>query len=156
MVVTFRPLLMCRCCIRMHRQEITLARRAAKTEPQKKQFIKAAQAGVDSRRVVERYTVNLFTVFSWITGERQAQAAEGITRDVSSIGLYIMASTVPPLDSQMWFEIRLPEIGTKSPELRIRGEGEVCRVEMSEDANGFAVHSKKLRVNRVRQKDWVV
>jgi hypothetical protein len=116
----------------------------------------STQPGIDPRRVAERYTVNLFTVFSWVSGERQAKAAEGITRDVSSLGLYIMANTVPPLDSQMWFEISLPEIGTKSAELRICGEGEVCRVEMSEDANGFAVQSKKLRVNRGKHREWLV
>lgn len=116
----------------------------------------STHTAVDPRRVAERYTVNLFTVFSWVSGERQAKAAEGITRDVSSLGLYIMANTVPPLASQMWFEIRLPEVGRKSPELRICGEGEVCRVEMSDDANGFAVHSKKLRVNRTKQKEWIV
>lgn len=133
-----------------------MTRRAEKNDVRSRPALKTLQTGIDSRRVVERYTVNLFTVFSWITGGRQTQAAEGITRDVSSFGLYIMANTVPPLDSQMWFEIRLPEIGTRSPELRICGEGEVCRVEKSEDASGFAVQSKKLRVNRVRQKDWVI
>lgn len=105
-----------------------------------------------SRRVVERYAVQLITAFSWVIGRRQVQGSEGVTRDVSSGGLYIEAIKAPPLHAQVRFEIHLPEIGTSAPELRICGEGEVCRVEMS----GFAVRSSnKLRVNRVRRKNWV-
>jgi hypothetical protein len=137
--------------------QIGIARRNKNDSPRTRRLVTAMQTATYSRRLVERYTVQLITAFSWVTPGNQVQAAEGVTRDVSSSGLFIMASTAPPLNSQMRFEIHLPEIGTTAPELRICGEGEVCRVEMSDGAKGFAIrNSTKLRVNRLHRKHWVV
>lgn len=107
-----------------------------------------------SRRHIERYNVQLTTRFFWTQAEQQQMSGEGMTRDISSTGLYVRTATCPPLHAFVRFEMSLPKTRTAS-DLRICGCGEVCRVDDAEDIKGFAVvNTRKFRVSRVSPRGW--
>lgn len=88
-----------------------------------------------------RYRLDAPAVFSW-PGGRGRFHGEGITRDISVQGAFILSATLPPPDCPVQVDLLLPSLTGMSAVMRITGRARVTRVEDSAGDNwvrGFAV-----------------
>lgn len=63
----------------------------------------------------------------------------GFTRDISSEGLFVVSSSLPPVGTAITLEVSLPAIEFDTPGLDLRFEGVVVRSEESTEGGGLAV-----------------
>lgn len=105
-----------------------------------------------SRRRYQRFPLRVPAIFFWKGPRGARQKGEGLTRDISADGVFIVADFCPPSESVIEFEVRLPALDTAGPPLRIRAAGQVVRTDGSIDKflQGFAVHSNRKFVLRKR------
>ena len=81
-------------------------------------------------------------MFSWENFQHKRLQGEGLTRDISLLGAFILTSTCPPNMTLIRVEMALPSLVGISADIRIIGEAQVVRVEHprgSHGENGFAV-----------------
>ncbi|MFY9532146.1 MAG: hypothetical protein WBC04_10210 [Candidatus Acidiferrales bacterium] len=81
----------------------------------------------EERRKSIRYRVGAPALFYWKSGRGDRFRGEGITRDISVAGAYIISATCPPTDLPVDLEIILPS-GLKWKR-RIKAKTRVLRVE---------------------------
>jgi hypothetical protein len=95
------------------------------------------------RRTNIRYRLSANAIFTWKGTGHACLRAEGITRDISPLGAFVLASSCPPIDATIQVEIflSLPTTQGSGPKLRIRTEAQVVRIGMS----GFAMGSAHFR-----------
>ena len=89
-----------------------------------------------------RYRLDAPAVFSWEGGHHKRFQGEGITRDVSVQGAFILTATIPPPDCPVQVDLLLPSIEGMNSMMRITGRARVIRVDQpGSDAwiRGFAV-----------------
>jgi hypothetical protein len=89
-----------------------------------------------------RYRLDAPVVFSWEGARHRRFQGEGITRDVSIQGAFILTATMPPPDCRIQVDLLLPSLAGLMAMMRITGKARVIRVEHpSADAwiHGFAV-----------------
>jgi hypothetical protein len=94
-----------------------------------------------------RYRLDAAAIFSWEGGSRGRFHGEGVTRDISAQGAFILTATMPPPGSLIHVDLFLPSLSAKSVDVRIRGEARVIRVDyQSTDSwiHGFAVATDDL------------
>jgi hypothetical protein len=82
----------------------------------------------EERRKSIRYRVGVPALFYWKSGGGDHFQGEGITRDISVVGAYIMSATCPPADLPIDLEIILPS-GPSVGKPRIKAKTRVLRVE---------------------------
>jgi hypothetical protein len=93
---------------------------------------------VDLRRV-KRYYVQAPAFFSWKGLDGRLQVGEGMTRDISTQAVFVLARNWPAAGKQLRIDVLLPSL-RKKPGVRLRGEGVVLRVDRADSADsGFAV-----------------
>jgi hypothetical protein len=102
------------------------------------------------RRKHVRYPVRLPVFFSWKKRGSAVIACEGITRDISLRGAYVLSANCLPVDTVIEMEILLPR-SLRKPNLLIVGKVRIQRVErasrkklgtgFSAVASGFAVRT---------------
>jgi hypothetical protein len=89
-----------------------------------------------------RYRLDAPAVFSW-EGVRQGRfQGEGITRDISVQGAFILSATLPPADCSIHVDLLLPSLAGMSAAMRITGRARVTRIVRSSGdswIHGFAV-----------------
>ena len=96
------------------------------------------------RRRQVRYALGARAVFSWEGPEHEIFRGEGVTRDVSSSGAFIVTTSCPPARAAVRVELFLPPLHGTVATARIRAEALVLRVERTpagEKQSGFAVDS---------------
>ncbi len=96
---------------------------------------------MEMRREI-RYRLDAPAVFSWEGGCHGRFQGEGITRDISVQGAFILSATMPPPDCPVQVDLLLPSVAGMMGMMRITGKARVIRVErLSSDAwiRGFAV-----------------
>lgn len=89
-----------------------------------------------------RYRLDAPAVFSWEGAHRRRFQGEGITRDISVQGAFILTATMPPPDCPVQVDLLLPSLNGVKAMMRITGRARVIRLEHpSNDAwiHGFAV-----------------
>jgi hypothetical protein len=97
---------------------------------------------MEMRREI-RYRLGAQVLFSWESGRHEHVQGEGVTRDISVFGAFILTPTCPPVDAPVKVEVVLPSITSLQPAMRITGEAHVLRVgHAAEGENGFAMVSK--------------
>jgi hypothetical protein len=118
----------------------------------------AMNAAVEMRKE-NRYRLDAPAHFTWGNGQQpQRVRGEGVTRDISLLGAFILAPSCPPVGSSIRLEIVLPSQTGMKPPIRFRGGARVVRVERVSDGrkeNGFAIVSKdcsEWRLARSRKK----
>ena len=92
-----------------------------------------------------RYRMDAPTLFSWKNGHKKRRRGEGITRDISGFGAFILTPTCPPVNVPIQMEVLLPSLSGQKAVIRVRGTARVLRVEHQSDGkteNGFAVVSE--------------
>ena len=91
------------------------------------------------RRGSARYALCLPVIFHWDDEGRQRASRGGFTRDVSTAGVFIVASDGPPTSTQVSMEIVLPSFNSAGT-VTLECIGTVLRSEATQEANvGFAV-----------------
>jgi hypothetical protein len=95
---------------------------------------------VDVRASV-RYRLEATVVFTWECQAGRRLQGEGITRDISVAGAYILTPTCPPAEVLVQLQVFLPWPGAGGRSVRIKTEAIVIRVEHVERGEGFAVVS---------------
>src|SRR4029077_17418626 len=89
-----------------------------------------------------RYRLDAPAVFSWEGARHRRFQGEGITRDISIQGAFILTATMPPPACTIQVDLLLPSLTGLMSMMRITGKARVIRVEHpSTDAwiQGFAV-----------------
>jgi|SRR5579864_1713832 len=89
-----------------------------------------------------RYRLDAPAVFSWEGAGHRRFQGEGITRDVSIQGAFILTATMPPPDCTVQVDLLLPSLAGMKRMMRVTGKARVLRVEhRSRDIwiHGFAV-----------------
>jgi hypothetical protein len=87
-----------------------------------------------SSQVVElgnakRYRLNAPAVYWWAGAEDLPERGSGITQDISSSGVFVLTTELPPLAAHIEVEVSLPGVGNGSPGVRLKGDGFVCRLQ---------------------------
>jgi hypothetical protein len=101
-------------------------------------------------RRFQRFQVQVAAVFRWKNG-RTRQAGEGVTREISSNGMLVEASVLPPLNTEVAVSLRFPPTGDKRPGLTISAKGRVVRktMEQKSEKRAFALYvSQAMRVQK--------
>jgi hypothetical protein len=96
---------------------------------------------MDMRKEI-RYRLEAPAVFTWENFEHKRLQGEGITRDISLLGAFILSATCPPRRTSIRVELALPSVVGIEADIRIIGEAHVVRVQHSNGRhgeNGFAV-----------------
>jgi hypothetical protein len=94
-----------------------------------------------------RYRLDAPAVFSWEGLNRRRFQGEGITRDISVQGAFILTTTMPPPDCSLEVDILLPSLTGMTSTMRINGKAKVVRIERPESSarvHGFAVVTDEL------------
>jgi hypothetical protein len=94
-----------------------------------------------------RYRLDAPAVFSWEGSRQKRFQGEGITRDISVEGAFILTATAPPPDCPIQVDVLLPSVTGMSAMMRITGRARVVRVEhpsLGARVQGFAVVSDEL------------
>ena len=95
-------------------------------------------------RAVQRFAVNLPVVLTWRAPGRPNRPTQGLTRDISTRGMFVLADSGPTPGELFEFEIDLA-LDDSTPLVLVQGEGRVVRVEdqppPAEQPSGFAVHN---------------
>lgn len=89
------------------------------------------------QRTRTRFELQLPVVYSWTDERGTSHQAGGFTRDISTEGVYIVASQRPPNGAVLRLEATLPPLEQAAEPLPLRALGLVRRV----DARGFALTS---------------
>jgi hypothetical protein len=100
-----------------------------------------ARETMDMRKDI-RYRLDAPAVFSWEGARHKHFQGEGITRDISVQGAFILTATMPPPDCPIQVDLLLPSLAGVQAMMRITGKARVIRVERpSSDTwiHGFAV-----------------
>jgi hypothetical protein len=89
-----------------------------------------------------RYRLDAPAVFSWEGAHHRRLQGEGITRDISVQGAFILTATMPPPDCPVQVDLLLPSLTGVKGMMRITGRARVIRLDQpSSDhwIHGFAV-----------------
>jgi hypothetical protein len=100
-----------------------------------------ARAPMEMRNEI-RYQLDAPAVFSWEGEHHRRFLGEGITRDISVQGAFILTATMPPPDCPIQVDLHLPSLTGIKSTMRITGKARVIRVEHSSSdtwIHGFAV-----------------
>lgn len=97
---------------------------------------------MDRRREV-RYEVRAPVTFMWDDHNKGSSLREkGVTRDISTKGLYISSSVAPPLGAKLSLAIVFPPLDVGARGTRWGADGTVARVAREDEEMGFAVISE--------------
>ncbi len=92
-----------------------------------------------------RYRLDASALFSWESAQHTRLQGEGVTRDISVFGAFIVTPTCPPIDVPIQVEVVLPSLTGRKPVIRVSGAARVLRVDhrsKGEGENGFAIVSE--------------
>jgi hypothetical protein len=97
-------------------------------------------------RAAVRYALRATVLFSWERERGVDSKAEGVTRDMSTHGVFVYSLVLPPEDTSVRIEVTFPPLQEGAPPLQIDVQGRVVRVERNaKDSaySGFAVSTER-------------
>jgi hypothetical protein len=107
--------------------------------------------GQVERRTQDRYQISARAVFSWEGPVQERFKGEGVTRDISSSGAFIVTTSCPPARAAIEVEFFLPPLQGTVAAVRLKAEALVLRVEQAlvgDQERGFAVTSPGISFSR--------
>ena len=107
-------------------------------------FTPASGTPMGMRREI-RYRLDAPALFSWESAQHKRLQGEGVTRDISVFGAFIVTLTCPPVDVPIQVEVVLPSLTGLKPIIRVSGKARVLRVNHGSKGgrmNGFAIVSE--------------
>jgi hypothetical protein len=96
---------------------------------------------MDMRKEI-RYRLEAPVIFTWENFQNHCLQGEGLTRDISLLGAFILTPTCPPHRTVIRVEVALPSLTGIHADIHILGEARVVRVDHASRGrgeNGFAV-----------------
>jgi hypothetical protein len=84
--------------------------------------------GVELRKA-KRYPLSAPALFMWASQDGKPQSGHGTTRDINTLGVYVLTDISPPAGALVQMEIVLPKLADTGPGMRLSGEGVVLRRE---------------------------
>jgi len=110
-------------------------------------------------RKFERYRLDLPVTYMWRRPKGDCELGAGFAWDISVGGMFVVTSQCPPLATQVWCEVMLPQSHTHEAVRKLRAAGPVVRTLASgvEDRpGGFVIYgSPFLLTDQADQQDWV-
>lgn len=103
--------------------------------------------GVMDRRRNTRYDFRAQVRFSWKGPDGIRHREEGLTRDISERGIFVLTEFHPPFGTRVRFEVSYNSAPTR--QLRIQGQGQVVRIDKADQAqkqDGFAAATKAIKL----------
>lgn len=100
-------------------------------------------------RAAIRYRLTATALFSWPGLGANRLEGEGVTRDVSTAGAFVLTAGCPPIGSIVKMRILLPSFRFADQSLKLVAEGRVVRVErpaQGGESNGFAIVSEGFEI----------
>jgi hypothetical protein len=91
------------------------------------------------RRGPTRFRLQATVICRWKDEEGSQHEIDGLARDISSGGVYVVSSVPPPAGIQLGVEVLLPPLRPGLQQVQLQSDGEVVRVERSVPKGGFAV-----------------
>jgi hypothetical protein len=82
-------------------------------------------------RKAKRYWFNAPVRFTWLSPDGEPRVGQGITRDVTTSGAYVVADEMPSVGSLVQLEIALPKVAKSPSGMCLHGEGTVLRIEFA-------------------------
>ena len=95
-------------------------------------------------REAVRYPLKADVIFTWQERGIHSNGA-GVTRDMSTKGVFVYSMDLPPRNAQIEMDVALPPVRDEAPTVRIHVRGRIVRTEihtMNSANDGFAVTSK--------------
>jgi len=95
-------------------------------------------------RKYDRYLLGAPAQFDWEDADGIEHHEQGMTRDISTTGLYLFAQNCPPEGVTVKVQVSLPAFHASRPGWRLETEGRVIRVESSDGSGaglGFALRN---------------
>lgn len=86
------------------------------------------------RRKAVRYRLEVPLVFRWQGSEHSRLQGDGVTRDISAKGAYVLSVMSPPIGALVDVEVYL--LGFREPKSRIRARMRVSRVDDNVTSSG--------------------
>ena len=78
-------------------------------------------------------------LFMWALHDGEPQSGRGITRDISTLGVYVVTGALPPVGARVQMEIALPKLTETGSGMQLTCEGVVLRCESGDPTKrGFA------------------
>ena len=117
------------------------------------QIAHQVEASVERRKGI-RYRLNAPAVFRWSGPESGHHQAEGVTRDMSVAGAFVITSTCPPPNSMIQMEVVFP-ISDGAPKPLMKANMMVLRVESDiagKKRSGFSAVSKGFSLSTVSER----
>ena len=96
-------------------------------------------ATVQEFRKANRYQLSAPVLFTWQRSDGKFQASEGVTRDISMRGIFVLAAEVPEVGAYIEVDAHLPALSGRGRTVKLHGGGRVLRVEKQlRPVGGFA------------------
>ena len=92
------------------------------------------------RRKAARFLLGCPAIFEWTDQQGRPHAGAGFTRDVSTLGVFVLSTVSPPDESKLQMQILLPQPAEEG--LKLRSEATVVRIESKNEGSGFAARSE--------------
>lgn len=89
------------------------------------------------RRARNRFRLVLPVVFHWNDGTERSGV--GYCRNIGLGGLFIVASSSPPVDTELRIDVVVPAFDPEPKEILFHHTGQVVRIHAEEDLFAFAV-----------------
>jgi hypothetical protein len=105
-----------------------------------------------------RYPLRLPAIFTWQGENRISHRTEGVTRDVSTKGVFVNAVVTPPEEAAIRIEFDFPPLREGADLVRICVDGHVVRVDRDEadpTHSGFAAISDVWSCATAKEKSQV-
>jgi hypothetical protein len=94
--------------------------------------------GIELRKAT-RYKVGAPALFMWAPQDGKPQSGQGVTRDITTMGVYVMTDALPPVGARVQLDIVLPKLTDTGSGMHLHGEGVVLRSERGDSTkSGFA------------------
>jgi hypothetical protein len=79
-------------------------------------------------RKATRYRVSAPALYWWQRADGTLQEAQGISRDISDRGVFVLAKDLPPPGVHVELQVHLPAVTGTSRSAQLYGEGTVVRL----------------------------
>jgi PilZ domain len=100
-----------------------------------------ANSGAE-RRKARRFVLEIPVLFRWLNDGQTAREGAGFCRDISTRGVFVIASSAAPaLARSLELMVLLPPLNPTGPGMRLRCSGSVVRVEPLGEAIGLGIAS---------------
>jgi hypothetical protein len=103
------------------------------------------------RRQHTRYSIRVPVNFKW-QDEGIIHVGSGLTRDISTSGMFVYSAVIPPEKADIELDISFPSAGNADTNLRMSSTALVLRVDCAAnpgELNGFAVLNRSYALHNV-------